>query len=148
MFIHRHSSSSEEVPPSSLTSSLIIIVIIIASSIIVTTFLYLLFRFITRHYNNRSFTAVADVVSSKNNCDDLNRDRCLYEQRNSSNDLINSLPLFTFGSIIENIVSGNYAVCLSKFERNDQLLLLPLCCHAFHTDSIDAWLSSNQTCPL
>ncbi|KAI8005141.1 E3 ubiquitin-protein ligase ATL4 [Camellia lanceoleosa] len=26
--------------------------------------------------------------------------------------------------------------------------LLPLCCHAFHTDCIDAWLSSNQTCPL
>ncbi|KAI8029777.1 E3 ubiquitin-protein ligase ATL4, partial [Camellia lanceoleosa] len=143
-------------PPSSSSSpssSLIIVIIIIAFSIIVTVSLYLLIRFIIRHCNNRSFTAVDDVFSTRNNRDDSNRDRrddsnhdrCLYEQRNSSNDLINSLPLFTFGSITGNIVNGDCAVCLSRFERNDQLRLLPLCCHAFHTDCIDA---SNQASPL
>ncbi|KAF5953337.1 hypothetical protein HYC85_006193 [Camellia sinensis] len=143
-----HNDSSPPSSSSSPSSSLIIVIIIVASSIIVTASLYLLLRFITRHCNNRSFAAVDDVVSSTNNRHDSNRDRCLYEQRNSPNDLINSLPLFTFGSVTGNIVSGDCAVCLSKFERNDQLRLLPLCCHAFHTDCIDAWLSSNQTCPL
>ncbi|THG07885.1 E3 ubiquitin-protein ligase ATL4-like [Camellia sinensis] len=134
-----HNDSSPPSSSSLATSSLIII--IIASSIIVTASLYLLLRFITRHCNNRSFAAVDDVVSSRNNRDDSN-----FEQRNSSNDLINSLPLFTFGSVTGNI--GDCAVCLSKFERNDKLRLLPLCCHAFHPDCIEAWLSSNQTCPL
>ncbi|XP_028083625.1 E3 ubiquitin-protein ligase ATL4-like [Camellia sinensis] len=143
-----HNDSSPPSSSSSPTSSLIIVIIIIASSVIVTASLYLLFRFITQRCNNRSFAAVHDVVSSRNNRDDSNRDRCLYEQRNSSNDLINSLPLFTFDFVTGNIVSGYYAVCLSKFERNDQLRFLPLCCYAFHTDCIDAWLSSNQTCPL
>ncbi|KAJ0601693.1 putative transcription factor C2H2 family [Helianthus annuus] len=30
----------------------------------------------------------------------------------------------------------------------DQSRLLLLCCHAFHVECIDAWLKSNQTCPL
>ncbi|THG21724.1 hypothetical protein TEA_024106 [Camellia sinensis var. sinensis] len=138
-----HNDSSLSLSSSSSSSSLIIVIIIIASSIIVTASLYLLLRFITRHSNNRSFAAVDDVVSSRNN-----RDRCLYEQQNSSNNLINFLSLFTFDSVTENIGSGDCTVCLSKFKRNDQLRLLPSCCHAFQTDCIDAWLSSNQTCLL
>lgn len=61
-----------------------------------------------------------------------------------------SLPMFTFSSITGNIAgaSGDCAVCLSKFEPVDQLRLLPLCYHAFHVECIDAWLKSNQTCPL
>ncbi|KAI8032329.1 E3 ubiquitin-protein ligase ATL4 [Camellia lanceoleosa] len=140
-----HNDSSPPLSSSSPSSSLIIVIIIIASSIIVTASLYLLFYFITRHCNNHSFAAVDDVVSSRNNCDDSNRNRCLYEQRNSSNDLINSFPLFTLDFVTGNIVNSDCAVCLSKFERNDQLWLLPLCCYAFHTDCIDAWLLSNQT---
>ncbi|GMP40600.1 hypothetical protein CsSME_00010978 [Camellia sinensis var. sinensis] len=143
-----HNDSSSPLSSSSPFSSLIIVIIIIAFFIIVTTSLYLLLHFITHHCNNRSFAAVDDVVSSRNNRDDSNHDRCLYEQRNSFNDLINSLSLFTFGSVIGNIVSGDCAVRLSKFDRNDQLWLLPLCCHTFHTYCIDVWLLSNQTCLL
>ncbi|AES65617.1 putative transcription factor C2H2 family [Medicago truncatula] len=69
----------------------------------------------------------------------------------TSSSVVDSLPIFTFSSIkrrSSTVVSGDCAVCLSKFEQNDLLRLLPLCCHAFHTECIDAWLSSNQTCPL
>ncbi|CBI16714.3 unnamed protein product, partial [Vitis vinifera] len=64
--------------------------------------------------------------------------------------LIDSLPLFTFGSVRGRNSSseGDCAVCLSKFEPHDQLRLLPICCHAFHARCIDTWLASNQTCPL
>ncbi|XP_015579224.2 E3 ubiquitin-protein ligase ATL4 [Ricinus communis] len=64
--------------------------------------------------------------------------------------IIDSLPLFTFSSIKRRSTSssGDCAVCLSKFEPQDQLRLLPLCCHAFHIHCIDTWLHSNQTCPL
>ncbi|KAI7980703.1 E3 ubiquitin-protein ligase ATL4 [Camellia lanceoleosa] len=40
-------------------------------------------------------------------------------QRNSPNDLINSLPLFTFSSVTENIVGGDCVVCLSKSNSSD-----------------------------
>nr|AAN32654.1 RING-H2 protein [Medicago sativa] len=69
----------------------------------------------------------------------------------TSSSVVDSLPIFTFSSIkrrSSTVVSGDCAVCLSKFEQNDLLRLLPLCCHAFHTECIDAWLASNQTCPL
>ncbi|KAE8660724.1 E3 ubiquitin-protein ligase ATL4 [Hibiscus syriacus] len=63
-----------------------------------------------------------------------------------------SLPLFTLSSITRrsnnDSKTGDCAVCLSKFEPEDQLRLLPFCCHAFHAHCIDTWLSWNQTCPL
>ncbi|CAI0389746.1 unnamed protein product, partial [Linum tenue] len=67
--------------------------------------------------------------------------------------LLDSLPLFTFASIHRcsasaSSSSGDCTVCLSKFEQNDKLRLLPMCCHAFHSACIDTWLLSNQTCPL
>ena len=68
--------------------------------------------------------------------------------------LIDSLPLFSFGSVkgCNSSSAADCAVCLSKFEPHDQLRLLPICCHAFHARCIDTWLASNQTsnqtCPL
>lgn len=40
------------------------------------------------------------------------------------------------------------AVCLSEFDDDEALRLLPKCSHAFHTDCIDAWLASHVTCPV
>ncbi|XP_066352415.1 E3 ubiquitin-protein ligase ATL6-like [Miscanthus floridulus] len=40
------------------------------------------------------------------------------------------------------------AVCLTEFDDDDTLRLLPRCAHAFHTDCIDAWLASHVTCPV
>ncbi|KAF0906331.1 hypothetical protein E2562_009693 [Oryza meyeriana var. granulata] len=40
------------------------------------------------------------------------------------------------------------AVCLSEFDDDETLRLLPRCSHAFHTDCIDAWLASHVTCPV
>jgi hypothetical protein len=40
------------------------------------------------------------------------------------------------------------AVCLSDFEEEDDLRLLPGCKHVFHKDCIDVWFQSHSTCPL
>ncbi|KAI8020726.1 E3 ubiquitin-protein ligase ATL4 [Camellia lanceoleosa] len=139
--------SHDEPSSSSASASIMIVIIIIASAIIVSASLYLFLRCLTRHCH-RTFSA-ADVVSfSHNNNSNSRRVRCSYETQNASNDLISSLPVFTFGSVTGNLAGGDCSVCLSKFETNDQLRLLPLCCHAFHAECIDAWLSANQTCPL
>ncbi|KAL6635162.1 hypothetical protein ACP70R_027833 [Stipagrostis hirtigluma subsp. patula] len=40
------------------------------------------------------------------------------------------------------------AVCLSEFEDDERLRLLPKCSHAFHPDCIGEWLASHVTCPV
>lgn len=40
------------------------------------------------------------------------------------------------------------AVCLSEFEEDESLRLLPKCNHAFHLPCIDTWLKSHSNCPL
>ncbi|KAJ4822101.1 hypothetical protein Tsubulata_002818 [Turnera subulata] len=39
-------------------------------------------------------------------------------------------------------------VCLSQFQEQDMLRILPNCSHAFHLDCIDIWFQSNANCPL
>ncbi|CAK9181013.1 unnamed protein product [Ilex paraguariensis] len=134
----RESSSSS----SSSSTSIMIVVIVIASAIIVSASIYLLLRFFSRRFHRsfRTFSTADDVVS--------NMHHCVNDQHVSSNELLDALPLFTFGSVTGNLTGVDCAVCLSKFEPQDQLRLLPLCCHAFHAHCIDTWISSNQTCPL
>ncbi|XP_044497874.1 E3 ubiquitin-protein ligase ATL6-like [Mangifera indica] len=40
------------------------------------------------------------------------------------------------------------AVCLSEFEDDQTLRLIPKCDHVFHPECIDAWLGSHTTCPV
>ncbi|KAK1620019.1 hypothetical protein QYE76_025536 [Lolium multiflorum] len=40
------------------------------------------------------------------------------------------------------------AVCLSEFEDDERLRLLPRCSHAFHPDCIGEWLARHVTCPV
>ncbi|CAI0419435.1 unnamed protein product [Linum tenue] len=40
------------------------------------------------------------------------------------------------------------AVCLSSFEEEEYLQLLPNCNHSFHAPCIDMWLYSHSQCPL
>nr|GEY52494.1 hypothetical protein [Tanacetum cinerariifolium]GEY52495.1 hypothetical protein [Tanacetum cinerariifolium] len=136
--------NTQHTSPSSSTSSVIIVMIVISSAIILTATIYFTIRYISRRTSN-------DVVSANVN---LNNEHVPHDSHhvtevtNTNND-VDSLPLFTFSSLTGDMMtSGDCAVCLSKFESEDQLRLLPLCCHAFHAFCIDAWLKSNFTCPL
>lgn len=49
----------------------------------------------------------------------------------------------------EGLVEGTEcSVCLSEFQENETLRLLPKCNHAFHLPCIDTWLTSHTNCPL
>ncbi|XP_073098652.1 RING-H2 finger protein ATL47-like isoform X2 [Elaeis guineensis] len=61
---------------------------------------------------------------------------------------IDALPVFLYKEIVGAKEPFDCAVCLSEFEANDKLRLLPICGHAFHISCIDTWLLSNSTCPL
>ncbi|TXG60131.1 hypothetical protein EZV62_014704 [Acer yangbiense] len=65
--------------------------------------------------------------------------------------VIESFPLFIY-SAVKDLKIGREAlecaVCLSEFEDDDTLRLLPKCDHVFHRDCIGAWLAFHDTCPV
>lgn len=49
----------------------------------------------------------------------------------------------------EGLIEGTEcSVCLSEFEEDETLRLLPKCNHAFHLPCIDTWLRSHTNCPM
>ncbi|CAN6329717.1 unnamed protein product [Urochloa humidicola] len=64
--------------------------------------------------------------------------------------LIASLPSFTLASALAALPknSPDCAVCLSAFEPDAWLRLLPACRHAFHAACIDTWLRTSLACPI
>ncbi|KAG6606257.1 E3 ubiquitin-protein ligase, partial [Cucurbita argyrosperma subsp. argyrosperma] len=49
----------------------------------------------------------------------------------------------------DGLVEGSdCSVCLSEFQEDENLRLLPKCSHAFHLQCIDTWLKSHSNCPL
>lgn len=132
--------------------SIEIIILILSITVIVSLSLCLLLRHLNRrclrHHLSHSTSVAAAAAATGSS-------RVSPEEAPSST-LVDSLPMFTFSSITRrtansatlSVISGDCAVCLSKFQAQDQLRLLPLCCHAFHTECIDTWLNANQSCPL
>ncbi|MCL7028172.1 hypothetical protein MKW94_017995, partial [Papaver nudicaule] len=73
-----------------------------------------------------------------------------------NHNLINSLPKFKFDSITgirqstsSSTATLDCAICITRFEKQDELRLLPNCSHVFHSGCIDQWiLLSNHNCPI
>ncbi|XP_062094274.1 RING-H2 finger protein ATL43 [Humulus lupulus] len=72
------------------------------------------------------------------------------DRKNSGIDraVVESLPVFRFGSLMGHKDGLECAVCLNRFESSEVLRLLPKCKHAFHVECVDTWLDAHSTCPL
>ncbi|XP_039126642.1 E3 ubiquitin-protein ligase ATL6-like [Dioscorea cayenensis subsp. rotundata] len=72
-------------------------------------------------------------------------------QRGLDPEVLETFPTLAY-SEVKNLKIGKgsleCAVCLSEFEEDETLRLLPKCSHVFHPDCIDAWLVSHVTCPV
>ncbi|KAF8110787.1 hypothetical protein N665_0079s0101 [Sinapis alba] len=134
------SSSLDSLRPSVLATILILLI-----TLLISLSICFLLRCLNRcNHHHRSLLPPSSSDSLR-----FSTHRVSPETERSS--VLDSLPIFKFSSVTRRSTSSNSsdcAVCLSKFESEDQLRLLPLCCHAFHADCIDIWLVSNQTCPL
>lgn len=62
--------------------------------------------------------------------------------------VINSIALFKYKKDVGLIEGTDCSVCLSEFQEDESLRLLPKCSHAFHVSCVDTWLSSHTNCPL
>ncbi|KAG6538461.1 RING-H2 finger protein ATL38-like [Zingiber officinale] len=68
-----------------------------------------------------------------------------------SPEMIGMFPTMTYEeakAVREGSDTLECAVCISEFEEEEVIRLLPGCCHVFHTECIDAWLADHATCPV
>ncbi|XP_019185877.1 PREDICTED: E3 ubiquitin-protein ligase RING1-like [Ipomoea nil] len=62
--------------------------------------------------------------------------------------VIESISVFKYKRE-EGLTEGtDCSVCLTEFQEDERLRLLPKCSHAFHVPCIDTWLRSHKNCPL
>ncbi|CAN6269986.1 unnamed protein product [Urochloa humidicola] len=65
--------------------------------------------------------------------------------------VVATFPIVSYREVVAHKIGKGVlecAVCLTAFEDDDDLRLLPHCSHAFHPECIDPWLQSRVTCPL
>ncbi|KAI4370847.1 hypothetical protein MLD38_019150 [Melastoma candidum] len=165
-------SSTSTSSLTNLSPGIIITLLILSVTIILTTSLCLLFRHFHRlpdflslrgHIHRRRNGHSSDSSSESSSRHLSHRPPAAPSPAVANQSLIDSLPLFSFSSVSRRanaavatttssssaVVDADCAVCLSRFVSHDTLRLLPLCCHAFHSQCIDTWLSSgHDTCPL
>ncbi|CAI9765837.1 unnamed protein product [Fraxinus pennsylvanica] len=97
-------------PSPSSSSSIVIVIIIVASAIIVSAPIYLLLRLISKRFHRsfHTFAAADDVVLRHHSNPNLNQCHVV------SSNLLDSLPLFTFGSITGNLTGDDSARAVAK----------------------------------
>ncbi|KAJ4836791.1 hypothetical protein Tsubulata_029977 [Turnera subulata] len=65
--------------------------------------------------------------------------------------IIDSLPIILVTKNVENgdvIIETECSICLSLFEDQEKVKVLPECNHAYHSECLDKWLSTQSSCPL
>ncbi|XP_030533682.1 RING-H2 finger protein ATL51-like isoform X2 [Rhodamnia argentea] len=62
--------------------------------------------------------------------------------------LIKSIAVCRYKKDDGGVTEGTCSVCLSEFQEDESIRLLPKCTHAFHVPCIDMWLKSHSNCPL
>ncbi|CAH8352866.1 unnamed protein product [Eruca vesicaria subsp. sativa] len=128
-----------------ISPSILLIIIILSIIFFISGLLHLLVRFLLTPRRRDREDYFDNVTALQGQLQQL------FHLHDSGVDqsFIDTLPVFHYKSIIG---LKNYpfdcAVCLSEFETEDKLRLLPKCSHAFHMDCIDTWLLSHSTCPL
>ncbi|KAF8046460.1 hypothetical protein N665_3675s0007 [Sinapis alba] len=133
------------------------ILIISASSIITTLFLLTLLVLCFKWYNRRRSIAISRRWSMEEarNWDfdgplPVIVDHPVWHIRTIGLNpaVISSIKVCKY-SKSDGVVEGtDCSVCLSEFEEEETLRLLPKCRHAFHVSCIDTWLRSHTNCPV
>ncbi|XP_024968445.1 RING-H2 finger protein ATL43 [Cynara cardunculus var. scolymus] len=132
------SPSPRSSPPNSALKPSMTIIVGVLTTIFSITFLLLLYAKHCRRSHN-GYPPGGDVMAIR-----------ATDRENSGIDrtIIESLPVFRFGSLSGQKDGLECAVCLSRFDRSEVLRLLPKCKHAFHIECVDTWLDAHSTCPL
>ncbi|PKA67049.1 Putative RING-H2 finger protein ATL49 [Apostasia shenzhenica] len=132
------STLSEKISP-----GILLTIVILAIIFFICGLLHLIVRYFLKPFNGESEESGSATAFQ-------GQLRQLFHLHDAGVDqsFIDSLPVFLYQTIIGLKDPFDCAVCLSEFEADDKLRLLPECSHAFHIDCIDTWLLSHSSCPL
>ncbi|KAE9605951.1 hypothetical protein Lal_00024687 [Lupinus albus] len=128
---HDHQSKkSKTLKPS------IVVVVCVLTSLCSITFLILLY--------------IKHCIGGNTSSTSTNQNNSSEERKNSGveRSMVESLPIFRFGSLRGQKEGLECAICIKRFEDHELLRLLPKCNHAFHVECVDMWLNEHSTCPL
>lgn len=132
-----------------ISPTVLIIIVVLAFLFFISGVLHLLVKFLAKHRSPlRAFNDENNEISES---DVLQRQlQQLFHLHDCGLDqaVIDALPVFVYKDMTGPKEPYDCAVCLSGFNDDDTLRLLPMCSHAFHTGCIDTWLLSSSTCPI
>ncbi|KAF8085435.1 hypothetical protein N665_0667s0031 [Sinapis alba] len=123
--------------PSTFSPLLIALIGILTTAFILVTYYTLISKYCHRRRETSSSSPSAGVFNSNAAAGDGLNDT-----------LIKSITVYNYKKGDGFVDGSDCSVCLSEFEENESLRLLPKCNHAFHLPCIDTWLRSHSNCPL
>ncbi|KAL9290180.1 RING-H2 finger protein ATL51 [Arabidopsis thaliana] len=138
---------------------LIALIGILASAFILVSYYTLISKYCHRRRHNSSSTSAAAInrISSDYTWQGTNNNNNGATNPNQTiggggdgldESLIKSITVYKYRKMDGFVESSDCSVCLSEFQENESLRLLPKCNHAFHVPCIDTWLKSHSNCPL
>ncbi|KAF8045260.1 hypothetical protein N665_5317s0001 [Sinapis alba] len=131
---------------------LIALIGILASAFILVSYYTLISKYCHRRRENSSSSSTSGgaIISSSSVTDTWQGNNGASNPNGGGLDetLIKSITVYKYRKGDGFVESSDCSVCLSEFEENESLRLLPKCSHAFHVPCIDTWLKSHSNCPL
>ncbi|XP_009787127.1 E3 ubiquitin-protein ligase Os04g0590900-like [Nicotiana tabacum] len=132
-------------------SPLVIAIIgILASAFLLVSY----YAIISKYCGNRNVTRRRENNQEDSELEDEDHDPSNHEPWHVNpggldEALIKSITVFKYKKGGGLLTEGtDCSVCLSEFQDDESLRLLPKCSHAFHVMCIDTWLKSHSNCPL
>ncbi|GLJ38373.1 hypothetical protein SUGI_0781430 [Cryptomeria japonica] len=96
---------------------------------------------------NSSYARSRGASRRRNEFDYPDNDFPTIENSGLDKESLDALPIAEFKS--QNMNEDlECVVCLSNFEENEKIRVLPNCNHSFHTECIHMWLKSHTSCPI
>ncbi|KAL7592726.1 hypothetical protein Lser_V15G34272 [Lactuca serriola] len=119
---------------------------------LIGTFIYTLYKFYTVSYRSKRHRTPPPVSpENQETLDEDALDHHIWYIRTTGLQLsvINAITIVKFKKGDHGVVVGTEcSVCLTEFEADEMLRVLPYCKHGFHLSCIDTWLRSHTNCPL
>ncbi|KAF0935444.1 hypothetical protein E2562_032693 [Oryza meyeriana var. granulata] len=125
--------------------------ILTTSVLLLTYYVFVIRCCLNWHSSSSSDTPVAGLISRRRRRGSTSSGLpAVAEPRGLEEAAIQSLPAFRYRKAIKKDTadSSECAVCISEFQEEERVRLLPSCLHVFHVDCIDTWLQGNANCPL
>ncbi|XP_060217923.1 RING-H2 finger protein ATL51-like [Lycium barbarum] len=124
-------------------SPLIIAIIgILASAFLLVSYYTIINKYCRRR---RSRNAATEMEANRN---ETPQDQWQLATAGLDESTIKAITVYKFKKGEGLVEDTECAVCLSEFQEDENLRLLPKCSHAFHLPCIDTWLKSHSNCPL